>query len=155
MALGCDSFTPSMTARLSLIPEIARCHRPRLQLLRVLIRVWVRQLLVIFLDQLLIALRNLIFLRRANILLCQRKLEFTAEFQFDAAQRIENLLGHFFDGFRARRSRVANRILDRTRNLIKLSRNRIVPSETVLDITDFVEPLLEFPLPLAWIIRAG
>jgi hypothetical protein len=112
----------------------------------------IRKLLVILLDQFLVTLRDLVFLRRADVFLCQKKLQVPAEFQLDTPQWIENLLRHFLDRLGIGGSRVTCQSLDGSGNLVEFSGYRIVPAQAVLDIPDFVQTLLEFPLPLARII---
>src|SRR5439155_12422662 len=130
-------------------------HRPRPTGSTLLLRIWVRQLLVIFLDKPLITLRNLVFLSRADIFLRQEKLQVTAQFQLYAAQWIQNLLSHFLDGLWTGSSWITNRILNSALNLVQLSSDRIVPSQGALNLAKFIEPLLIFPLPLARIVGTG
>ena len=113
----------------------------------------VRKLLVILLDQFLVTLRNLVFLRRADVFLCQKKLQVPAQFQLDTPEWIENLLGHSLNRLWVRALGIIRQALNRAGNLFELSGYRVVPAETALDITDFVEPLPEFPLPLPGIVR--
>ena len=87
-----------------------------------LLRIRIRQLLVVLLDQLLVSLRNFVFLRRSNVFLRQQKLQAAAQLQLDAAQRIQNLLRHFLDSLGiAAASGIISETLEGTGNLIELS----------------------------------
>src|SRR5215471_11396717 len=140
-----------MTAPISLIIRETRGHRPRLHQLRF----GARQFFVVLLDQLLIALRNFIFLRRADVVLREEDLQGFAEFQFDSLERIDHLLFEFVDRARIAQLRVVDQSLYVSLNLIQALREWVLRAQLILEISDLAQALLQFTNGLSGIKVSG
>src|SRR5262252_8381524 len=108
------------------------------------LRFRIRELLVILLNQFLITGRDLIFLRRPDIVFREQDLKRLAQLEFDTLEWIDDLLQLVDRSRIARKSRVVDGCLYISSNLIEPLRERISRSELVLDVPNIGQTLLQF-----------
>src|SRR5438105_7496813 len=119
-----------------------------------LVRFLVGKLFVVFLDELLVALRNFLFLSRSDVFLRQKNLKFTAQFQFQRSESVD-LLRQLVELARISSVASVRETSDIAGNAIDIGNELTAPAAQLLtDVLNLAQPFFPLTRPLTRIVVA-